>query len=113
MSDVTHACLLQAVERLAVVRNIEQPLVFTICPIGWIARAVVTVAQIDAPAALLRDVGRQRRLDAWRLLPRCGVVGSRALDVRAVREDATSIRTALLRLPKELVCALRDWLRLV
>src|SRR5579883_1427714 len=85
------------VEYLTSMWDVENALLFAAHPCLRVDLSIIGIAQVDASAAFLWDACGQRNRDARRFDAGCGVVGSRSLDMRAVRQNTA--RHVLKTLP--------------
>src|SRR6266566_4031457 len=92
-----------AVEHFTGVWYVKNALLFASFPCFGIDLPIIGIAQVDAPTAFLWNSGSQSNRDARRLDAECLVVGSRSLDVRAMRQYASRYMFEAIPLLDEII----------
>src|SRR6266566_4901639 len=92
-----------AVEHFTGVWYVKNALLFASFPCFGIDLPIIGIAQVDAPTAFLWNSGSQSNRDARRFDAECLVVGSRSLDMRAMRQDASRYMFKAIPLLDEII----------
>src|SRR5260370_1848365 len=101
--DPTPGNVLRPVEHPARIPDDEDAFSFTMLPLRRVDLEWIHVAEVDTPAALLRDASRKGDLDSRFLNSPGRVVRSRAFDVSAVRLDHAGDRGETIGLFREVL----------